>query len=371
MDNRPYGKPNEGRLPPWLKKSYRDLKSHDVKKLLRKGGLNTVCESAKCPNIFECFSKPTAAFMILGNVCTRNCGFCAVSNGQPLLVNPLEPEEVAKAVEAMRLKYVVITSVTRDDLRDGGAKQFALTISAIKKMNPHVTVEILTPDFCTQKNIAEYDSENLPLSPLLPLQNKVKPPDPIYNDLLHKETIYKRRKGDLRSACPEPVEGRGNEVVNKNYTKHIEKILNELLKTGKPDIFNHNVETIPRLYPKVRPQADYSKSLKLLETVKKLAPDIITKSGIMAGLGEKFEEVVVVMRDLRNVGCDVITIGQYLQPSKSHLPVEKFIYPEVFGQYEKIGNRLGFKHTASGPFVRSSYNAERQGRSQIGFRPIC
>lgn len=285
--NPQYGLSNNRRLPPWLKKSFRNLRSHDVKRLLRKGNLHTVCESAKCPNIFECFSKPTATFMILGNVCTRNCSFCAVSNGQPLPVNPFEPEEIAKAAEEMGLKHVVITSVTRDDLRDGGAKQFALTISAIKKMNPHVTVEILTPDFDPQ----------------------------------------------------------------------------ELLKKDRPDIFNHNVETIPRLYPKVRPQAGYNKSLKLLETVKKLAPEIITKSGIMAGLGEKYEEIVEVMRDLRNIGCDIITIGQYLQPSKSHLPVEKFIYPEVFDQYKKTGNMLGFKHTASGPFVRSSYNAEELCKS--------
>ena len=281
-----YGQPNNRRLPPWLKKSFRNLKSHDVKRLLRKRNLHTVCESAKCPNIFECFSKPTATFMILGNVCTRNCGFCAVFSGDPLPVNSIEPEEVAKTALAMGLDHVVITSVTRDDLEDGGAKQFALTINAVRKISSDISVEILTPDLDPQ----------------------------------------------------------------------------EILKSGKPDIYNHNIETVPRLYPEVRPQADYNKSLKLIETVKKQAPEVISKSGIMVGLGERFEEVVNVMSDLRTVGCDAITIGQYLQPSKNHLPVEKFIYPEVFDQYKEIGNEIGFKYTTSGPFVRSSYNAERQGR---------
>jgi lipoic acid synthetase len=224
--------------------------------------------------------------MILGNVCTRNCGFCAVFSGDPLPVNSIEPEEVAKTALAMGLDHVVITSVTRDDLEDGGAKQFALTINAVRKISSDISVEILTPDLDPQ----------------------------------------------------------------------------EILKSGKPDIYNHNIETVPRLYPEVRPQADYNKSLKLIETVKKQAPEVISKSGIMVGLGERFEEVVNVMSDLRTVGCDAITIGQYLQPSKNHLPVEKFIYPEVFDQYKEIGNEIGFKYTTSGPFVRSSYNAERQGR---------
>ncbi|HJP19557.1 MAG TPA: lipoyl synthase [Nitrospinota bacterium] len=282
-----YGQPNKRRLPPWLKKDFRNLKSHNVKRLLRKRNLHTVCESAKCPNIFECFSKPTATFMILGNVCTRNCGFCAVFSGAPLPVNSFEPEEIAKTAVEMGLNHVVITSVTRDDLEDGGAKQFALTINAIRKMNSDISIEILTPDF---------DPQNI-------------------------------------------------------------------LKSGKPDIYNHNIETVPRLYPKVRPQADYNKSLKILETIKKQAPEVISKSGIMVGLGEEFDEVISVMRDLRNVGCDAITIGQYLQPSKNHLPVEKFIYPEVFDQYKKIGNESGFKYTTSAPFVRSSYNAELQVRN--------
>tara|TARA_B100000959_G_scaffold277325_1_gene333695 strand:- start:974 stop:1852 length:879 start_codon:yes stop_codon:yes gene_type:complete len=279
-----YGQPSKRRLPPWLKKDFRNLKSHNVKRLLRKRNLHTVCESAKCPNIFECFSKPTATFMILGNVCTRNCGFCAVFSGDPIPVNSFEPEEIAKTTVEMGLKHVVITSVTRDDLEDEGAKQFVLTINAIRKMNSDISIEILTPDF-----------------------------DP-----------------------------------------------KEILKSGKPDIYNHNIETVPRLYSKVRPQADYNKSLKLLETIKKQAPEVISKAGIMVGLGEEFDEVVSVMRDLRNVGCDAITIGQYLQPSKKHLPVEKFIYPEVFDQYKKIGNESGFKYTRSAPFVRSSYNAELQ-----------
>jgi lipoic acid synthetase len=278
-----YGLSNATRLPYWLKKSFKGEKSHEVKRLLRKRKLNTVCESAKCPNLFECFSKPTATFMILGNICSRSCGFCAVPSGNPLPINSLEPGEVAKSVREMKLKHVVITSVTRDDLQDGGAKQFALAILAIRKINPDIVVEILTPDFDPER----------------------------------------------------------------------------LLKISKPNIFNHNVETVPRLYSKVRPEAAYRKSLELLASVKKLAPEIVTKSGIMVGLGEKFDEVVDVMRDLRNSGCEIITIGQYLRPSKKHLPVERFVYPEVFDQYKKIGDTLGFNHIASAPFVRSSFNAEQ------------
>lgn len=280
--NKSYGLTDNGRLPEWLKKGPKGRRSHDVKRLLRKRKLNTVCESAKCPNIFECFSKPTATFMILGNVCSRHCGFCAVSKGSPSSINPSEPEDVACVVREMGLKHVVVTSVTRDDLPDGGAKQFVLTIKAIRKVNPDVVVEILTPDFAPRK----------------------------------------------------------------------------LLELCRPDIYNHNVETVPRLYAKIRPQAVYKGSLSLLAFVKKLAPNIITKSGIMVGLGEEFDEVVEVMRDLRNIGCDAITIGQYLRPSKNHLPVVKFIYPEVFEEYKVMGRRLGFKFTASAPFVRSSYNAE-------------
>lgn len=280
--NKSYGLTGNGRLPTWLKKGFKGRRTHDVKRLLRKRKLNTVCESAKCPNIFECFSKPTATFMILGNVCSRRCVFCAVSKGSPSPINPSEPEDVACAVREMGLKHVVITSVTRDDLADGGAKQFALTIKAIRKVNPDIVVEILTPDFDPQR----------------------------------------------------------------------------LLKLCGPDIYNHNVETVPRLYPKIRPQAVYKGSLNLLGSVKKLTPNIITKSGIMVGLGEEFDEVVDVMRDLRNIGCDAITIGQYLRPSKNHLPVVKFVYPDVFDHFKIMGRSLGFKFTASAPFVRSSYNAE-------------
>ncbi len=278
-----YGLSNATRLPYWLKKGFKGEKSHEVKRLLRKRKLNTVCETAKCPNLLECFSKPTATFMILGNICSRSCGFCAVPSGNPLPINSLEPGEVAKSVREMKLKHVVITSVTRDDLQDGGAKQFALAILAIRKINPDIVVEILTPDFDPER----------------------------------------------------------------------------LLEISKPNIFNHNVETVPRLYSKVRPEAAYRKSLELLASVKKLAPEIVTKSGIMVGLGEKFDEVVDVMRDLRNSGCEIITIGQYLRPSKKHLPVERFVYPEVFDQYKKIGDTLGFNHIASAPFVRSSFNAEQ------------
>ncbi|HET6455273.1 MAG TPA: lipoyl synthase [Armatimonadota bacterium] len=249
-------------------------------------GLHTVCQSASCPNIGECFSKGTATFMILGNVCTRTCGFCGVRHGDPLPLDAEEPRHVAEAAARMALKYVVVTSVTRDDLADGGAAHFAETIRQIKGMIPGVRVEVLIPDFGGD-------------------------PDAL-------RTVLEAR----------------------------------------PCVLNHNVETVPRLYPIVRPAADYQRSLALLETAKAIEPSVYTKSGLMVGLGETKEEVIALLRDLRSRDCDLVTIGQYLRPSKSNLSVAEYIRPTQFEEYRAIGESLGFRFTASGPFVRSSYHAE-------------
>lgn len=274
------------RLPRWLIKKNRDNnKLHTVKRILREKGLNTVCESARCPNIAECFSKPTATFMILGDVCTRRCGFCSVEKGYPMPPMDDEPIKIAEVSAKLSLRHVVITSVTRDDLPDKGAGQFARTIDEVRRLNKGITVEVLTPDFSGSK-----------------------------------ESIM--------------------EVAE-----------------SKPEIYNHNIETVPRLYKKVRPQADYKRSLELLKLVKELYPDIITKSGIMVGLGEEKDEVIGVMKELRNVRCDVLTIGQYLMPTKNNLPVIEYVKPDVFDYYKQEGEKMGFKQVESGPFVRSSYNA--------------
>lgn len=258
---------------------------------LKSMGLNTVCQSASCPNIGECFSRGTATFMILGDVCTRNCGFCGVKHGLPTVVDPDEPARVAEAVSAMDLTYVVVTSVTRDDLPDGGADHFAQTIRAINHTVPSAKVEVLIPDFL----------------------------------------------GD-RAALKTVLDAR-------------------------PYVLNHNVETISRLYSEVRPDANYSRSLELLETAKEIEPSIYTKSGFMVGLGETAEEVSALLADLHAVGCGFVTIGQYLRPSKSNLPVVEYIPPPVFDEYRGIGEEMGFLHVASGPFVRSSYHAEEAARS--------
>jgi len=273
-------------IPEWIKKAYL-TGNHSTKGLLRKYNLSTVCEEARCPNRGECFSKPTATFLILGDICTRGCRFCSVSKGNPCAVDPTEPERVAMAAKELSLRYVVITSVTRDDLPDGGATQFAKTIRAIKTLLPETRVEVLTPDFGGKK-----------------------------------EAIY------------------------------------TVLKAS-PDVFNHNVETVPRLYPLVRPQADYKRSLKLLETVAKYSNSIPVKSGLMVGLGESFDEVVQVMKDLRNAGCNILTIGQYLQPTRKNLPVVEYIKPQVFEEYRQRAYEMGFSVVASGPMVRSSMNAEQ------------
>ena len=258
-----------------------------MKRVLRERGLNTVCESANCPNIGECFAKPTATFLILGSVCTRGCGFCNIDSGiTPGPVDPTEAANIALTVKDLGLKHVVITSVTRDDLPDGGASHFALTIQAMRDSISPLFIEVLTPDF----------------------------------------------RGKVSA-------------------------LATLLDAG-PDIFNHNVETVPSLYPEVRPQADYTTSLDILKRAKEWK--VTTKSGIMVGLGEERGEVVDVMEDLRAVGCDAITIGQYLQPNREALAVREYVRPEIFREYEEIGRSMGFSHVYSAPFVRSSYNAEEQ-----------
>ena len=272
--------------PPWLKKRippFQDLQK--VKSILDGAELHTVCEEARCPNLGECFCGGTATFLILGRICTRNCGFCAVEHGISAPADDTEPEKVAHAVRKMGLQYVVITSVTRDDLFDGGASLFAKTIQAIRASNPKIKVEVLIPDF----------------------------------------------QGDVTS---------------------LKVVLKEC-----PDVLNHNVETISRLYPEVRPQADYKRSLDLLRKSKELHPHISTKSGFMLGLGETENEVLELLRDLKQAECDFLTIGQYLQPRKDRLPVVRYVPPEEFEEYKRIGEEMGFRAVASGPFVRSSFHA--------------
>ncbi len=274
--------------PSWLKKSLpRGGDYQRVRGLLDKAKLNTVCQEANCPNMFECFSKNTSTFMILGSECTRNCQFCNVTPGSPTPVDPDEPTRVAQASLDLKLKYIVITSVTRDDLDDGGADQFAKTIYAIKNTLPgNPRVEVLIPDL----------------------------------------------KGDFDS-----------------------------LKTivyAKPDVLNHNIETVPSLYSIVRPEANYLRSLHLFKNVKAINPNLPVKSGIMVGLGETLEELEQTMRDLFHHKCDILTLGQYLQPTRSHLNVEKYYSPEEFEQLEIVARKIGFKRVAAGPFVRSSYQAQ-------------
>lgn len=261
-----------------------------LKSKLRDNQLVTVCEEASCPNIHECFSGGTATFMILGEVCTRRCSFCDVAHGRPLAPDPLEPAKLAGTVRTMGLRYVVITSVDRDDLRDGGAQHFADCIRAVRFENPGVKIEILTPDF--------------------------------------------RGKGRMDRAL-------------------------DILAEHPPDVFNHNLETIPQLYRDVRPGADYQWSLDLLKRFKQQHPDIATKSGIMLGLGEDMAQVEQVLRDMRAHDVEMVTVGQYLQPSAHHHPVMRYWTPEEFKQIERFGHALGFEHVASGPLVRSSYHADR------------
>jgi len=279
---------SELRKPPWLKKRLSQLQDiSKVRSILDVGSLHTVCEEARCPNLGECFSSGTATLLILGKVCTRNCGFCAVERGTPASLDESEPQKVAQAIREMGLRYVVVTSVTRDDLPDGGASIFAGTIRAIRAVDQKIKIEVLIPDF----------------------------------------------QGDLASLV---------------------KVLTE-----RPDVLNHNVETVSRLYPQVRPQADYQRSLELLRRSKENDPHVLTKSGFMLGLGEEQGEVRDLLRDLREVSCDFLTIGQYLQPRRERLPVVRYVPPEEFEEVRKIAAEMGFKDVASGPFVRSSYHASR------------
>lgn len=276
------------RLPPWLKKNIKQgIGSFKVKNILSELGLNTVCQSAKCPNIGECFSQGTATFMIMGSICTRDCRFCAVGDGDPKPLDSDEPVRVAQAAKFLELTYVVVTSVTRDDLPDGGAQHFSKTITAIREGLPDSKVEVLVPDF----------------------------------------------KGSLDAV--------------RNVVK------------SRPTVFNHNMETVSRLYSLLRPGADYRRSLGVLGFTKEFDNSIVTKSGLMLGLGETREEVLRSMKDLRNIGCDVLTMGQYISPSDRHFPEERFLHPEEFKELESIGKEMGFLDVTSGPFVRSSYHAGR------------
>ncbi|MGA1790920.1 MAG: lipoyl synthase [bacterium] len=260
-------------------------KVHQIKAILREFKVHTTCEAVKCPNIGECFSRPTVTFMILGNICSRNCTFCAVKKGEPKPVDFDEPRNIAKAAQMMGLKHTIITSVCRDDLADGGALHFAHTVFEVKKELPKSTVEVLVPDFRADR-----------------------------------------------------------------------KALKTILDFN-PHIFNHNIETVPSLYPRVRSRANYEKSLKLIKTAKKIKPQVITKSGFMIGLGESKAEILEVMKDLIAANCDILTIGQYVQPTRDNMPVETFVTPETFSKLRDYGMRMGFLHVESAPYVRSSYNA--------------
>ncbi|HFE47838.1 MAG TPA: lipoyl synthase [Chromatiaceae bacterium] len=281
---------NTPRKPAWIRaKVPGGPEVKRIRKLLRERNLSSVCEEANCPNLGECFDHGTATFMIMGDICTRRCPFCDVAHGKPKPLDPDEPRQLAEAIAEMRLRYVVVTSVDRDDLRDGGAGHFAACIQAIRELTPETRIEILTPDF------------------------------------------RGRRQAALAAFDATP-----------------------------PDVFNHNLETVPRLYRRARPGADYAWSLNLLRAFKDRHPDVPTKSGLMLGLGESDEEIEAVMRDLRAHGCEMLTLGQYLQPSRDHLAVERFVTPRAFDDFRVTGEKMGFSNVASGPMVRSSYHADLQ-----------
>lgn len=281
------------RKPSWIRARFPGTPEvARLKRVLREHHLHTVCEEASCPNLGECFGHGTATFMIMGDICTRRCPFCDVGHGRPAPLDAAEPENLARTIQAMGLRYVVITSVDRDDLRDGGAGHFAECIQAARRLNPATAVEILVPDF----------------------------------------------RGRLETA------------LNR-------------LSEALPDVFNHNLETVPRLYQQARPGADYQHSLALLQRFKAQHPAVPTKSGLMLGLGETLEEVEAVMRDLRAHDVDMLTLGQYLQPSLHHLPVSRYVTPQEFDALRAAGEGMGFKHVAAGPMVRSSYHADVQARS--------
>ena len=279
------------RKPEWIRVRAASSSSQftEIKKILREHNLFTVCEEASCPNIGECFGKGTATFMIMGDKCTRRCPFCDVGHGRPDPLDVDEPANLAKTIAAMKLKYVVITSVDRDDLRDGGAAHFAQCINQTRELSPHTQVEVLVPDF----------------------------------------------RGRLEIAL-------------------------DIFKNALPDVMNHNLETVPRLYKEARPGADYQHSLKLLKDFKAMYPQAITKSGLMVGLGETDEEILEVMRDMRAHNIEMLTIGQYLAPSGHHIPVRRYVHPDVFKMFEQKAYEMGFTHAAVGAMVRSSYHSDSQ-----------
>jgi len=277
--------------PSWIrvKAPSADSRFTEIKQILREQNLHTVCEEASCPNIAECFGNGTATFMILGDICTRRCPFCDVAHGRPLAPDPEEPAHLAETISRLKLKYVVITSVDRDDLKDGGAQHFVDCIRAVRAASPKTSVEVLVPDF----------------------------------------------RGRLECAL-------------------------EVLAAAPPDVMNHNMEIVPRLYRQARPGGDYAHSLKLFDVYRSVNPQIPTKSGLMVGLGETDEEILAVMRDLRANGVAMLTIGQYLAPSPHHLPVERYVHPDTFAMFEREAAAMGFRHAAIGPLVRSSYHADQQ-----------
>ena len=283
------------RKPSWIRAEFTGTKEvARLKAILRENKLHTVCEEANCPNIGECFKGGTATFMIMGDICTRRCPFCDVGHGRPNPLDVDEPKNLANTIQAMGLKYVVITSVDRDDLRDGGAGHFADCIRETRERSPGITIEVLTPDFRGRMDVAL-----------------------------------------------------------------------EILDQSPPDVFNHNLETVPRLYKQARPGADYEHSLQLLQRFKARHPSVPTKSGLMLGLGETLEEVEAVMRDMRSHDIDMLTLGQYLQPSVHHLPVQRYVTPEEFDALRVKGEAMGFTHVASGPMVRSSYHADLQAKEAL------
>ena len=283
------------RKPDWLRiRISADPKVARIKAILRKRQLASVCEEASCPNLSECFAHGTATFMIMGEICTRRCPFCDVAHGKPNPLDPDEPQQLAAAVQELKLNYVVVTSVDRDDLKDSGAGHFAACIRAVRQSNPKTRLEVLVPDFRGRMDIAL-----------------------------------------------------------------------GILQQTPPDVFNHNLETVPRLYKQARPGADYSWSLQLLQRYKQLQTEVTTKSGLMLGLGEEISEIEAVMTDLREHSVDMLTLGQYLQPSKDHLPVSRFVHPDEFSKLGEMARELGFSSVASGPLVRSSYHADLQANGDL------
>jgi len=283
------------RKPDWIRvRAPSSPRFYEMKKILREHNLHTVCEEASCPNIGECFSKGTATFMIMGDICTRRCPFCDVGHGRPLPLDADEPLHLAQTIAALRLRYVVVTSVDRDDLRDGGAAHFVDCIRAVRELSPATQIEVLVPDF----------------------------------------------RGRLERALA-------------------------ILTQAPPDVMNHNLETVPRLYKQARPGSDYANSLALLQQFKRRFPDVPTKSGLMVGLGETDDEILAVMRDMRAHSIDMLTIGQYLQPTRDHIPVARYVHPDTFAMFEREALAMGFRHAAVGALVRSSYHADQQAEGVL------